>query len=582
MHSKPLLHDPHDFGHGQVMRRSNRGFQVAKALAAALACLVGCAEPAPPEAHWFELASHDSGIDFVHQTGASGQWFMPEMAAPGLCLLDFNGDGFLDVYFVQSGKIDQARGQNPPNRLFESVGGRSWTDVTGAAGVGDRGYGMGCATGDFDGDGRVDLYVTNLGPNALYRNLGNGRFANETEASGTAGDDWSTSAGFADFDADGRQDLFVVNYIDWAPHREIECHNEGSRDYCSPNNYSAPSKDRFLRNLGDGRFEDASEASGLAAAFGNGLGLRLADLDADGDIDAYVANDGMANQLWINDGTGLFTDEAVLRGAALSGTGLPEAGMGIAAADIDADGDEDLLITHLHEETNTLYVNLGGAFDDRTAVAGLASPSIGRTGFGTGFADLDNDGLLDLFIANGKVKRGVKPSATPDPYAEANTLLRGTRSGRFEVVAGAGPVTELPATSRGAAVGDLDNDGAIDIVVSNRDAPPSVLLNLAGAKHSWITFRALDQGIEALGARIQLEVGGQSMWRTVTTVGSYCSANDPRVHFGLGDADRVERIVVHWLDGERESFGPYGARAAYELVRGDGSDLVADGQSSSP
>lgn len=515
------------------------------------------ASPIPTGETWFEETARRAGIDFTHTRGFTVRHWFPEIMGGGGCWIDYDGDGDLDLYVVQSGDLQPGNRANTPNRLFRNEADGSFLDVTDAAGVGDRGYGMGCAVGDYDGDGTPDLYVTNFGPNTLYRNRGDGSFVDATTAAGVGHSGWGTSAAFVDYDRDGRLDLFVVNYVNWTPAAEIECFGGGNeRTYCNPSQYNAPAMDVLYRNRGDGTFADATEASGIGRAFGNGLGVAPGDFDGDGRIDLYVANDDNPNQLWINRGDGTFEDEALLAGAALNATGEAEAGMGVIAIDIDDSDTLDLFVTHLRDETNTLYLNRGSLFDDATATAGLAAPSVGFTGFGTAFADFDHDGELDLFVANGRVGRTAAPLVADDPYAEPNQLFRGLGGGRFEEVLPRGGTREpLIDNSRAAAFGDYDGDGAVDVAVVNNGGPLRLLRNRAAAGGSWVRVRLRHaDGSDALGARLRLRAAGRDRWRQVETAYSYCAANEPAVHLGLGDADRLDELLITWPDGRRSTF----------------------------
>ena len=518
-------------------------------------------------APWFTDVAAGSGIDFVHATGASGKYYLPEVAAGGACLIDYDRDGLLDVYFVQSGSLDAGPGPGGADKLYKNLGNWKFRDATAEAGLGDPGYGMGCATGDYDADGDVDLYVTNVGADTLWRNDG-GRFTDVTVESGTGDPAWGSSVAFTDADGDGQLDIFVANYIVWSPASEIRCSGRLSeRDYCSPKNYRAPARDTLYLNRGGGRFEDVSDRFGLRTADGNGLGVAPADYDGDGRTDMFVANDGVPNQLWMNRG-GSLEDKAVISGCAVEQQGWPEAGMGVLPVDYDDDGDFDIFLTALEEETNTLYVNEGGRFRDRTSEAGLAAPSLGMTGWGTAFVDFDQDGMLDVFVANGRVKRAEKMWSS-DPYAEPNLLFRGRAGGKYEVVPEAGTTPVAYWSARAAAFGDLDEDGDVDVVVANRDAGPRLLRNDA-AKGKSLELRVLDaRGVDAYGAVVTATNGGRTRMRLVQTAYSYCAANDPRVHFGLGDAAGAERVIVRWPSGEREDFGAVPAGIA-TLKQGGG------------
>jgi hypothetical protein len=433
---------------------------------------------------------------------------------------------------------------------------------------------MGAATGDYDNDGDLDLLVTSFGPETLYRNNGNGTFTDVTRDAGISDPLWSTSAAFIDHDRDGDLDLFVANYLDFTVADNKVCHDSvGSRDYCSPRAYR-PVPDRFYRNEGNGKFVDATEKSGIARADGAGLGVTVGDYDGDGWLDLYVANDATPNQLWINRHDGTFKDEGLLSGTAVNASGNPEGSMGIASGDFDRDGDEDLFVTNIAGETFALYVNDGkGSFDDGRAKAGLTAPTAAFTGFGTEWLDYDNDGWLDLFAANGAVNVIDAQRGQPAPFRMRNLLFHNTRDGRFaDVTKAAGPAFQRAEIGRGAAFGDLDNDGDLDIVVTNNNGPVRLLLNQSTKTH-WLQVR-LDQGAGrgnrfAFGARVGIERAGEPvLWRRVRTDGSYLSASDARVHFGLGASAEIAAVVIEWPGGERERKTGVAVDRLVTLVRG--------------
>lgn len=525
------------------------------------------AQPQARNEVWFEEASGASGIAFHHTSGRGSRLYMPEIMTGGVGLFDFDNDGLLDAYFVQGGFLVDKVERQPSNKLYRNRGRAMFEDVTASSGTGDVGYGMGCACGDFDNDGFTDLYVTNVGPNVLYRNNGDATFTDVTIAAGVGDVSFSASAAFLDYDRDGDLDLFVVNYLAWTPETEIECEtNNGLSDYCKPTHYHAPARDTLYRNDGDGTFSDVTEAAGMSVMFGNGLGVVCGDFNEDGWVDICVANDETANQLWINQGDGTFRDEGSKSGLAFSGNGSTEAGMGIDAADVDFDLDSDIVMTHFAGETNTLYIRQDEYWEDRTARFALVA-SRPFTGFGTALIDFNNDGLLDHYVANGRVVVGQGRYATDDPYAEPNLLFRGRQRGGFEpVVPMGGTARLLVHSSRGAAFGDIDNDGGVDILVANHDAGPYVLLNRIAAEGNWIAFDVRNRhGSPALGAKITIRVAGKPRVTEARAAFSYCSSNDPRAHFGLGEISNVTNVHVAWPDGTDQSFGDFAAGAIHEI-----------------
>jgi hypothetical protein len=551
----------------------------------------GGSAPAAPRAPLFRDVAAQSGLRFHHFTGATGQYFMPEIMGAGGALFDYDGDGDLDVYLVQGVRLDEgtaplfppAPGQRPGDRLFRNDGRRGpsgrlelrFTDVTEAAGLGQAGHGMGVAVGDYDNDGRPDLYVTRFGSNSLYHNNGDGTFTDVTRTAGVDDARWSTSASWCDYDRDGRLDLFVANYIDFTVAGTKTCFDPlGARDYCSPSRYHAVPP-RLFRNEGNGRFTDRSEAAGITTAFGPGLGVVCADLDGDGWPDFYVANDGAAKQLWINRHDGTFEDRGLVSGTAYDGDGLPKGSMGIAVGDFDGNGDEDLLVTNLPRETNTLYVNLGqGRFEDRTSAWGLALASIPYTGFGAGWLDYDNDGRLDLFVANGGVSIVEARRGQPYPYGQTNQLFHNLGVPPLrEVGDEAGPDLRLAAVGRGAAFGDVDNDGFVDVLVTNNNGPARLLLNQAVSGNHWLEVRlkALSDNADGIGARVEVTGKGRApLWRRAHTDGSYLSASDGRVHFGLGGSAAPVDLLVEWPRGGREAWTGMAVDRIVTLEQGTG------------
>ena len=523
----------------------------------------------------FKDVAAQSGLKFQHYNGMTGKFYLPEITGSGGALFDFDNDGDLDVYLVQGNVLEPNtkpavtmfpwRSPQPPRgRLFRNELGRpgviSFTDVTEESGILATGYGMGAAVGDINNDGLPDLYLTNLGSNQMYLNKGAGKFVDVTKESGTDDPRWSTSGSFVDYDRDGWLDLMLVNYAEFSVTNSPNCYAATTApDYCTPRVFRSPGN-RLFHNRGDGKFEDVTVRARVDKEFGHGLGVVAADFNDDGWPDIYVANDGDPNQLWINQKNGTFVNDALLAGAAVNRNGQAEAGMGVDAADFDSNGTDDIFITHLMDETNTLYVNQGEAlFEDRTREAGLAIPGRRFTGFGTLFFDYDNDGALDLFVANGAVQ--LLPQLVrekhPFPLGQPNQLFRNTgKAGLVEIGAEAGPDLQLLEVSRGAAFGDVDNDGDTDVLVTNNNGPVRLLLNQVGNRNHWLGLRLVGKtGRDMLGAQVDVVTGsGTNLRRRVRTDGSYLVGNDPRVLVGLGQAREVKSVRVRWPDGTSEEW----------------------------
>jgi len=508
---------------------------------------------------------------FTHVNGMAGKFYYAEIIGSGVALFDADNDGDLDVYFAQGQSLEpDATPRVGGGRLFRNDlainpdGTRTlhFTDITEQSGIKSRGYGMGVAAGDFNNDGCVDLYLTNLGVNQLFRNNCDGTFTDVSAQSHTEGasDNWSVSAAFLDYDRDGWLDLFVGNYLTWNAAKSTPCFGPSGRpDYCSPNVYS-PQPSRLYHNNHDGTFTDVTARAGLSHEFGPALGVSTADFNGDGWMDIYVANDGQPNQLWINQHDGTFRNTALLAGAALSASGKAKGSMGVDAGDVDDDGHEDLFMTELTGEGANFFVNNGaGVFDDRGVSSGLAGLTIGHTGFGTAWMDFDNDSRLDLLTVNGAVRtiESLARANDPFPLHQTKQLFRNMGNGRFEdVSARAGAVFLLSEVGRGAAFGDIDNDGDADVVVSNNNGRARLLINNVGNRNHWVGLRLVASvGRDALGARVQITLpDGRSVFRRARADGSYASANDPRVLAGLGDSAPPVDVRVTWPDGAVETW----------------------------
>ncbi len=556
----------------------------------AAGCLLGLGCRPPPPADegpsapaWFRDVTEECGLRFVHDAGPTGAYFMPQIMGSGAALLDFDGDGRLDIYLVHNGGPGGAR-----NQLFHQERDGTFRDVSAGSGLDVAGYGMGVAVGDVNNDGRPDVLLTEYGRLRLFLNNGDGTFRDVTKPAGLESVHWGTSACFFDYDRDDWLDLVVVNYLDYSPSRP--CGDARKPDYCHPNAFNgvvaclyhnrgpAPPKNEV-------RFEDVTLKSGLGRLPGPGLGVVCADFDGDGWPDVFVANDSKPNHLWVNQRDGTFKEEAVVRGLAYNGLGRAQANMGVALGDVSGAGLFDLYVTHLTEETNTLWrQGPRGLFRDGTGATGLAGSRWRGTGFGTVLGDFDHDGALDLAVVNGRVARSTGAAGAPGDfppemapfwrdYAERSQLFVNEGGGRFRDVSPDNkPFCGTAAVARGLACGDLDGDGALDLLVTTVAGPARLYRNVAPNRGHWLMVRALDPALkrDAYGAEVTVRAGGRSWRRWLNPGSSYLCSNDPRAHFGLGPAERVEAVEVLWPDGSAEVFPGCPADRVLELRKGSG------------
>ncbi|MEC9096523.1 MAG: CRTAC1 family protein [Planctomycetota bacterium] len=548
----------------------------------------------PRDLNAFHDATSEVGLKFTHYNGMTGELYLPELMGSGTVLFDYDNDGDLDVYLIQGALLGESTSlddsiyppQTPPqDQLFrndltvDESGNTTLTfvNVTKECEINASGYGMGAAVTDFNQDGWLDLYVTNWGKNQLWKNNGDGTFSDVTMAAGVESPQWGTSAAFVDINQDGWDDLYVSNYITFGYDTHRPCYlPSGAIGYCGPKS-GASEPDRLFLNQRDGTFQDISAVSGIAQKHDAGLGVLIRDFNNDLWPDIYVANDAGHNHLWINQQDETFVDEALIRGCACNIDGLAEGSMGVDAADIDGDGDEDLVIGHWAEETNTVYLNLGnGYFEDATDQFNLGVPSVGYTAFGTAWFDFDNDGWLDLFMANGATNFIEARQRVNDvyPLQERNQLFRNIAGTLYEdVTDSVGILCETVEVTRGASFGDLDNDGDTDILISNNSGPARIYTNQIGANQHWlgVTLQAPGKSTPALQCRIDLQGSDDRMLiRTPRTDGSYLSVNDPRVLFGLGTQTENVTLRVHWPDGAIESYREISIDQYVTLVKGEG------------
>ena len=514
-------------------------------------------------------------LEFTHVNGASAEKHLAETMGSGGLFFDYDSDGWLDIFLVDGGSLSDARAAaRARHRLFRNTGGGSYQDVTTASGIRHTAYGMGACAGDYDNDGRVDLYVTSLGPNTLYRNTAKG-FVDVTAAARVGTPLWSTSCAFADFNRDGFLDLFVVNYLDAGPDNNRYCGDprRALRVYCHPLNYQ-PQPVLLYQNDGKGGFRDATAAAGLGGARGNGLGVVVADYDADGWPDVFVANDAVPNFLFRNDGKGGFRDVGLLAGVAVARDGKARAGMGTDFGDYDGDGRLDLVVTNHEFETHSLFRNEGGGlFADATVQSGLSAATRPFVGFGTVLFDYDNDARLDLAIVNGHVVDNTAMVRPGSAHAQRRLLFRNGGSGRFEEKSReAGPGFDAVGVGRTLVSGDIDNDGDLDLLVTNNGGAADLLRNDGRNRGAALLVKLVGttSNRDAIGARVRATAGGRTRLAEVKAGSSYLGQNDLRVHLGLGTATRIERLDITWPGGQTEVLRDVPANQIIVVTEGRG------------
>jgi hypothetical protein len=533
---------------------------------------------------WFEDVTGQVGLDFIHNPGPiDKRYFFPQIVGSGAALFDFDNDGRLDLYLIQNAGPHSG----VTNRLYRQGPDGRFVDVSRGSGLDVAGYGMGVAVGDVNNDGWPDVLLTEYGGVRLFLNNGNGTFTDVTREAGLDNPLWATAAAFVDYDRDGWLDLVIVNYVDYIASAQCTQTASGRPDYCPPARFGG-SIAKLYHNEGRGKsampqFRDVSLKSGLGRLNGAGLGVVCADFDGDGWPDIFVANDGRPNHLWMNQHDGTFKEEAIVRGLAYNNAGQTQANMGIALGDVWGDGRFAVFVTHLGDETHGLWLQQRrGFFQDRAAAFGLASTGWRGTGFGTLLADFDQDGALDLAIVNGRVARGAGASnpalsAHWNQYAERSQLFRGDGTSRFtDVSLQNTPFCGTAQVSRGLACGDLDGDGALDLVVTTIGGPARVFRNVAPQRGHWLLVRAFDPKLkrDALGATVTVEAAGRRWVRWIAPSQSYLCSSDPRAHFGLGSADRVEQIRVLWPDGTEEHYDGCPADRVITIRKGEGRRKV--------
>ncbi|MGA3026430.1 MAG: CRTAC1 family protein [Bryobacteraceae bacterium] len=551
---------------------------VGTAFVAALAAVSSDSASVPR----FRDITREAGIHFVHLKGNKGIANIMDEAGPGVCVADFDGDGWPDIYFVSARDL-YGRGLKASNALYHNNGDGTFTDVTEKAGVPGTGYGLGCVVGDYDNDGHPDLYVTQYGKNVLYHNNGNGTFTDVTAKAHVDGTDFGTrlhtGATFFDYDRDGLLDLYTGGYVDFGPEVQQTCMILGAESSCPPGVYRGTPAVLYHNN-GDGTFTNVTKAAKIYQPDGRNLSVIASDYDNDGWPDLFVANDGMEIYLYHNNRDGTFSESGLMAGVGLSEDGRTMAGMCLSVGDYDNDGLLDLYVSDFEDIPHHLWRNRGGGtFDEVERKAGIANITSRFLSFGGGFFDYDNDGWLDLFIANGHVYEGVESSTVHGHYKQINLLFHNNRDGTFTDVTAAAQAAgngfSVPHLGRGAAFADFFNDGHENVVVGNNDDPPTLLRNTSGGSNHFVSFKLVGVHCnrDALGARIRLQAGGLKQMREIAAGGSYLSQSDLRAHFGLGAATRIDGVDVTWPNGNQQSFHDLKADRFYVIEEGKSPQL---------